>query len=910
MLIMETSVNNPIISGGKHFNDGTSVVEINLKNVNKYFDCVYVLVKKTDEHVPIKYYLKNITKDDLVEMQKKLIIWKVPMDILKNEKHFDRVTIVSKETVEPFNEFNFSLSDNILLLSILNISFKNILTYLNSIEGSTLEKIYNHVLMNNYFDDKSSNIKTQKKLEQLIQNMEESNYWTMPYNCLANLSKSFKYRRFHSNFKNKMKEKNLDEDKRDDYLDMIFKTSKYVDAASVLQKNGYKLYNVSSKCNYTKDEITELFKSLDDTNRNYLFANMMVSKKYCHLVVNNKEILEMMATEMKDNAILYRYLMGYSWLRFYFEESIKKRNLTIEDDVIFDIDTASKLPVFPFSMHQPKINPYMPIMVDDAILKPEKNVGAVKDFKSKENVKHFTNQGICSLNEFKRRMNLFISNNGDNDIFNDVEWKKWKVAISGSIMSACIQKNHKLLDMFTEKNMDDKLIRYFNEYYASADIDVMFSHENIFDYLEAVTNFYNQILVNTCIIYSPYAEPEHIKLQQQYQLHFCVNEDWVKKHITNENITFDFVFKNVDEKDVQSMFVPFIEESYKKYLENQFKDFEKEEVDTIKCKFPDYFQKLSEYQIKIHIYLNKESDSPREVKNGEVKINYKHRIVSPHFNHPMEIFKISSNDHIGAVSQFHLPCVRAFYNGDSVYMTPTCVSAHLTYMNIDYKYFSGMKDPIEIINKNRMRGFGTWLNDGEIKEFVKYSTDVSFWSNLYGNNNSAESNAKNLGYLPLSHKLFHPRLINIDEYYDAPPVNIDNGYNDSYDGEEVKTKDDMINEYLFYSNKKSNKPEVVDNVSTMFNISSMFTTIGPDGSIQPLQKWVIDASFKLKNMVGIKNTSVKSPLNTDSDSDMPPLVQMNNNLLPSPIIPVPMNENEIFDDEDNIDDDDSIADDL
>ena len=896
---METSVNNPIISGGKHFNDGTSVVEINLKNVNKYFDCVYVLVKKTDEPVPIKYYMKNINQETIDDMQKRLIIWKVPMDILKNEKHFDRASIVNKEIVEPFNEFKFSLPDNILLLSILNISFKNILSYFNNIEGSTLEKIYNHVLMNNYFDDDSSNIKNQLRMEQLIQNMEESNYWTMPYNCLANLSKSFKHRRFHSNFKNKLKETNLDEEKRDDYLDMIFKTSKYVDAASVLQKNGYKLYNVSSKCNYTKEEITELFKSLDVNNRNYLFANMMVSKKYCHLVINNKDILEMMSDEIQSNVLLYRYLMGYSWLRFYFEESIKKRNLTIEDDVIFDIDTASKLPVFPFSMHQPKMNPYMPIMVDDTILKPSTNIGGVKDFKSKENIKTYTNQGISSLNEFKRKMNLFVSNNGDNDIFNDVEWKKWKVAISGSIMSACIQKHHKLLNMFTEKNMDDKLIRYFNEYYASADIDVMFSHENIFDYLEAVNNFYNQIVVNTCIIYSPYAEPEHIKLQQLYQLHFCVNEDWVKKNISNENITFDFIFKNVDEKDVQSLFVPFIDEAYKKYLDNQFKDFSKEEVDAIKRKFPDYFQKLSEYQLKIHIYLNKGCDSEKEVKNGEVKINYKHRIISPHFNHPMEIFKISSNDHIGAVSQFHLPCVRAFYNGDNVYMTPSCVSAHLTYMNIDYKYFSGMKDPIEIINKNRMRGFGTWLNDGEIKDFVKYSSEVPFWSNLYGNNNSAEATNKNLGCLPLSHKLFHPRFVNIDEYYDAPPVNIDSGYNDSYDSEEIKTKDDMIKEYGLFGNSKD---VAMDTSSTL---SSQFTTIGIDGSIQPLQKWVIDASFKMKKSTP-KNVTDNDSI---SSSDMPPLVQIaknsfgsNINLpqgLPSPIVPVPMNEDEVFEDDDD-----------
>lgn len=47
-------------------------------------------------------------------------------------------------------------------------------------------------------------------------------------------------------------------------------------------------------------------------------------------------------------------------------------------------------------------------------------------------------------------------------------------------------------------------------------------------------------------------------------------------------------------------------------------------------------------------------------------------------------------------------------------------------MNIDYKYVAGSTDPMEIINKNRMRGFGTWLNETEIKDLIKYSLHVPF----------------------------------------------------------------------------------------------------------------------------------------------------------------------------------------
>ena len=37
----------------------------------------------------------------------------------------------------------------------------------------------------------------------------------------------------------------------------------------------------------------------------------------------------------------------------------------------------------------------------------------------------------------------------------------------------------------------------------------------------------------------------------------------------------------------------------------------------------------------------------------------------------------------------------------------------MTLINIDYKYFAGSKDPIEIINKYRQRGYSLPLNDSE-----------------------------------------------------------------------------------------------------------------------------------------------------------------------------------------------------
>lgn len=881
-------------------------IDITEKNISKYFTHIYILIKKNDDKIPIDFYMKEITEKVLNDMHKSLVIWKVSISILKNKKHYDRMSIVPKENLTPFNQFNFELGKSNIMLPIFNISFKNIIPYLNNINGYNLDKIYNLILLSKYFCDETTSFKSQKHIENVINSMEESSYWEAPHNCVANLSICFEGRQFNKNFMKKMtidkSDKSTDtpcaddaihctdddmpglidihaeaiatkssittttelfealdidtspvesvesseliessklvakstilDNIREDYMGMISSTkpTKYIDASSILNSPQYKLYHISH-CIYTKEDIYNLLSALDNKNRFFLFCNMLVSKKYSHLIINNESILSLMKDELRTDALLFRYLIGYAWLRLYFDESIKKRNLTINDEVIFTIDTASKLPVYPFHMEFPKMNPYMPIMVSDNILNPEENIGGLRQYKYDPKNTQYDSQGICTLEEFKTRLNIFTTNNPTNDIFHDIQWNKWKIAVTGSVMSACIQRRHPLVNMFyTPDDIKDAhkeflpnknpihLIRYFNEYYAAADIDIMFLHEDIFEYLKTVQLFFNQIVVNICNLNSEYAEPDHIKLIPLFQIHYCVNQDWVSKNIVNDKYSLKAIQNNIDDKEIKALFEPFIQIAYDKYL-LEYK------TDKAIAEYPDFFAKLSSYQIIIRIYNNK---TPDELYDS-LKINYKYRINSSWINHPLELFKIYGTDFMNSVSQFHLPCIRALYDGSNVYMTPSCVTAHLTFMNIDYKYFTGSKDPIEIINKNRMRGFGTWLNKTEIKDLMKYSTTVSSWSKCYGKNKYSVSN---LGTLPLSHTLFQPRMVNPELYYDAPPVGLDNYYNNQYKGFQIKHLCDVDDDYI----KKFG-------IKTLERLTRNLTTINSDGSINPLQKWIIPAYY-------------------------------------------------------------------
>ena len=411
---MEQLITNPILLINKTFNIDETTIKLSQNTVYKYFQEAYFLVKKNDEQLPIKLYEKEIDNNDFEQLKNNLILWKVSINIIKNKKIFDRVCIFSKEQCEMFNNFGFTFKKDNIVIPILNISFKNIINNFGDFDRYTLDKLYNSILLSVYFGDNFKNVKNNLHLEIKIKNLEESNYWEMPYNCLSNLTEPFKDRKF-------LKKRtfiNKDSKDNEDYLNMIHKQKKYVDASNNNGKNGYKYYMISHSCNYSKEDIFKMLKTLDNMNRYYLFTNLMVSKKYCHLVVNNEKVLDLMKDELLSKAPLFRYLLGYAWLRFYFEESIKKRNINIKDDFIFDINTASKLPIFPFDIKFPKMNPYMPIMVSDDVLMPQNNIGSVKNYIG------LNTHGICNLDEFKHRLNLFVSNNSKINLFNNIEWEK------------------------------------------------------------------------------------------------------------------------------------------------------------------------------------------------------------------------------------------------------------------------------------------------------------------------------------------------------------------------------------------------------------------------------------------------------------------------------------------------------
>merc|ERR1711871_571047 len=176
------------------------------------------------------------------------------------------------------------------------------------------------------------------------------------------------------------------------------------------------------------------------------------------------------------------------------------------------------------------------------------------------------------------------------------------------------------------------------------------------------------------------------------------------------------------------------------------------------------------------------------------------------------------------VSKFHLPCVRSYYNGSDVFILPSAITAYMTFMNADYKYFAGTSTPLEILNKNRMRGFGTWLNPKEKNNYVQYAKESTNWTKMYTISDlSFNNDISNIIFnnIPYSDNFYKPRLILEDQYWDNIPVS--NNYK-NHKSSEIKplTKSDLLQYYT------DNYPP--------FNIPESFewTNIKNDGFIKPL----------------------------------------------------------------------------
>lgn len=609
---------------------------------------------------------------------------------------------------------------------------------------------------------------------------------------------------------------------------------------------------------FSKDDIADYFDKISDEKYRFQMLNtLLVSKDLCHFIINNKRVLQRNADLFEKYKPLYAYLFGYAWVTFYLEESIFTTRSTKKHRFVYDIDTARELPMFPFSMENIHNNPYVALLLNRDLIDPATNcmsIDALEDYKQY--------YGLCTREEALRRFNSFVSGNQNINIFKDLDPKIF--SFSGSIMPACLQRRSPLMDLCTsnDMNFDDIWGTYFTHYYGEADIDVMCSASTLAEFLSHGSTFLETLVKNLG------CKREDIKIVPNKKMAVVITKQFFKGCIQDLNAELNTSYTpeqlikifetslsadNEDENTLPSeilnyFYVDYVQDkniSIKKWRTLQKLNgvvFDTELVSTYNTITPakDMAIKMVSYDITestlnrkdsevyyfINDFLDPEDHVPKEKNYLVFKFSesIKYKIESPKLKRTVEIFKIDPTDPFNTVARFHKPCVRAYLQGDIFYMLPSFITATMSLINIDYKYFAGSRDPIEIINKYGMRGYSVILNANEKKGVAGYNKNIDTCNGMF----VVKTDAQCFGPKSLNDKIYKPGVYKL-----GLPADIYKVSNHQY----IKSVADLRG--FYQKNNMLPKQMPIDMLE--------FTTIGKTGNVSPFQPWVADAYYETMN---------------------------------------------------------------
>lgn len=760
---------------------------------------------------------------------------------------------IGSDVLERFNHECYELNRSELVYLMLETTASYVREWLSIYNSENLiDKFRKHKLLSGYYQ--LNDPKLNSYLISLINQGFGPSYWEDPKHCQLGINHYFVERKFNFYFSSHLTDKQVEKELEKIINEIRGKNKKEnthyppelteESQKEPLSKSYQKQYpthffQVATMQDMllNREQVRELLVShcLSEKEKYYLICNLLSSNVYCHYVLNDAKVLRENTTLINKYKPIFRYLISYAWITLYKEENIRK-TLTKEcDRYVFDLDVASLLPVFPFDLSVGNTNPYFTLLVSNENANLGSNIGGVKSVLEYQD-------GIVDLAEFKRRLNIFITGNENCDILAGVDWSH--MALTGGLMAAIIPKKNPLIAMYRKGSdsqmTEEELRRFFMEYYRKSDIDIACNHDNILDFLEHVKKLKAVIKKNL--------GSDNVHIIPNKTLAIYINANLLKEKCRIKEIPFDYetIIKNKNKKLIKFYF-------YELYInQKNISNSKNKEILKDKLSINTYFEiinyaKLKKTVLVINdtsfetevienrtpdansgietVYFLKESDGSVFIKFTE---NLRFKIVSPKLVHPFEVFLINGQEFFSTIARFHLPCVRSYYNGNNCYLLPSAITAYHTLTNIDFKYFVGAHDPISIIDKYRMRGYGTILNKTEIGQYLTYVMSRGNYKKAY-NAQKVEDLKSILGNQPIDSVFFKPRMNLAEEY----PV--DTGFTCWYKNDlSVSYCDGKKDINKYYESKYPNVP-----------IEFFKGIVKTDGHLEPLRRWMIDAIYDL-----------------------------------------------------------------
>jgi hypothetical protein len=235
------------------------------------------------------------------------------------------------------------------------------------------------------------------------------------------------------------------------------------------------------------------------------------------------------------------------------------------------------------------------------------------------------------------------------------------------------------------------------------DIDMVCHSMDTIAYIGYVQHIYKTISQNLTA-HDSHVRQKDIKIATKKRLIISIDTKTLKKICAKQEIPFayDFVVDNIDNLEVKHHF-------YKLYVA------QKQNEDMLSLeKLGDKKNMQEFYEVIKLVDIN----NVNVTINDQYGINFveslRYKISSKYLKRDIRI--CCTDDIIRTVSEFCLPCMRSYYNGENCYLLPSAVVAYITFVNNDAR-FDKKSTPCHIINKYKNRGYFTILNKFETDQF-------------------------------------------------------------------------------------------------------------------------------------------------------------------------------------------------
>jgi hypothetical protein len=751
-VVKRESNNNPFYISIQQKN--MSVVKTQYGKLRPIIDThsVLVMIPKCYANIPTEIYEKNISIEVLAKICTSFFVKRCSTKILNVACHSDVAVIVSKEVLEHIDHAGIKLRPLEIVIPIFDMHPEHIDSYINiygQISGD-YEKLISVINMKNYFGS------TQTIDFEFFENIIGDYFWRYD-SSEFNMTHLFSSRKIRVNDAELLLQDtdtdimttNVDPTSTGNYAtcsENRYRTS-ICDAMRTAKNRRFFLSRtmpMDANLGIDKETVTRLFMMLTDNQSMYNFFNAFaVSRKHSHLVVNNTEILAKMKYMFKTYKEAFRYVLSYPMLTYYVEECILRRNITKKSRCVFTIDTAHELPVFPFLASDVHSSPYNVIPVKDSLLR--KNAHGLAFIQN-----HF-GYGIDNLDGFRKKFNIFTTGHVDKNVFDGIDWSH--IAVTGSTIPACVPTRSPLSHVTgvpSSATYEEEFNAYFNKYYGTSDIDVVCATTNLDIFFDTADSVIKQVKKNIGV-----ADDKRIIVTPISMSRIFLNNASLSDYYQDLSQLCDEIKEPTDVRKVLkkcncgtrarilTKYLPVIEYFYNIYVTRKTEKYmnikprnmihqmylEMCPIDHFSVQIVMTSQKSDHKATECIFVENKEIVNPETLEKTfietiRVEDTFRFKVSNssehipvgsaPILHRQFEIFRAIGDDPFSTIQGFHLPCVRGFYDGTNVYMTTSCVCSHLTYMNVDYKYFACAQQPLEIILKYMNRGYGLYLSEHEI----------------------------------------------------------------------------------------------------------------------------------------------------------------------------------------------------